>query len=74
MARFRKHFVGLIGLKACESPFGAILGARELLSALSGGVEFRVALATGAWSDSARIKMGNAHLRPFDDFSGGVQR
>ena len=64
VARFREHFVGLIALAAGQSPFGAIKGARELLAKLSCNAEFRVALATGAWSDSARIKMANAHVRP----------
>lgn len=68
VAKFRKHFVGLIALAACQSPFGAIPGARELLSTLSRGVEYRVALATGAWSDSARIKMANADVLRYDDF------
>jgi phosphoglycolate phosphatase-like HAD superfamily hydrolase len=68
LSTFRRHFVGLIGAAACQSPFGAIKGARELLSMLSCGAEHRVALATGAWSDSARIKMGNAHMWPYDDF------
>ncbi len=68
VARFREHFVGLIGFAACESPFEAIAGARELLSSLAESAEYRVALATGAWGDSARIKMGNAHMPPYDNF------
>jgi len=64
---FRRHFIGLLAEVSSVAAFTPIAGARELLSCLAGGSEHRVSLATGAWRDSARIKMAGAGLC-FDDY------
>jgi phosphoglycolate phosphatase-like HAD superfamily hydrolase len=65
--RFRQHFVGLLEQMSSEAPFTAVTGASQLLSRLVGSSEHRVAFATGAWRDSARLKMASAGLR-YDDY------
>ena len=66
MAHFRQHFIGLLTQASSVAAFAPIAGARSMLSRLAGGSEYRVSLATGAWRDSARIKMASAGLC-FDD-------
>jgi phosphoglycolate phosphatase-like HAD superfamily hydrolase len=62
ISRFCHHFVGLLEQMSSEVPFTAVRGASLLLSRLAGSTEHRVALATGAWRDSARLKMACAGL------------
>jgi phosphoglycolate phosphatase-like HAD superfamily hydrolase len=66
IARFQKYFIELLhAASACE-PFSAIDGAPGMLSSLGAHDGHGVALATGAWSDSARLKMASAGMC-FDD-------
>src|SRR5437016_2066804 len=60
--QFRQHFVGLLARVSSEAAFGAVAGAPLLLSRLADSAEHRVALATGAWRDCARLKMASAGL------------
>jgi phosphoglycolate phosphatase-like HAD superfamily hydrolase len=59
---FRQHFVGLLGQALTETPSRPVTGVPQLLSRLACSVEHGVALATGAWRDSARLKMVSAGL------------
>ena len=67
ISRFRQHFVGLLARASSDAPFAAVEGAPLLLSRLAESAEHRVALATGAWRDSARLKMASAGLC-YDDY------
>jgi phosphoglycolate phosphatase-like HAD superfamily hydrolase len=67
ISRFRQHFVGLLAQVASRAAFGPVTGAPLLLSHLAESAEHRVALATGAWRDSARLKMTSAGLC-YDDY------
>ena len=67
ISRFRQHFVGLLARASSDAPFAAVAGAPLLLSRLADSAEHRVALATGAWRDSARLKMASAGLC-YDDY------
>lgn len=60
---FRQHFVGLLVRASSKTSFKSVAGTPLLLSRLTAGSEYRVALATGAWRDSARLKMASAGLR-----------
>ena len=62
ISRFREHFVEMLAQVASDAPFAAVEGAPLLLSRLADSAEHRVALATGAWRDSARLKMASAGL------------
>jgi phosphoglycolate phosphatase-like HAD superfamily hydrolase len=66
VSRFRQRFIELLTQASSESAFTPIPGARQLLSGLAGSAEHRVSLATGAWRDSARLKMASAGMC-FDD-------
>jgi phosphoglycolate phosphatase-like HAD superfamily hydrolase len=66
-SQFRQHFVGLLEQASSEAPFAPVTGVSRLLSRLAGSAEHRVALATGAWRDSARLKMASAGLC-YDDY------
>ena len=66
-SRFRQHFVALLAQASSEVAFAAVTGAPLLLSRLADSEEHRVALATGAWLDSARLKMASAGLC-YDDY------
>jgi phosphoglycolate phosphatase-like HAD superfamily hydrolase len=64
---FRQHFVGSLARVSSGAPFAPVMGAPVLLSRLAASSEHRVALATGAWRDSARLKMRSAGLG-YDDY------
>ena len=67
ISQFRQHFVALLAQASSEAAFTAVAGAAQLLSRLADSAEHRVALATGAWRDSARLKMTSAGLC-YDDY------
>jgi phosphoglycolate phosphatase-like HAD superfamily hydrolase len=62
ISKFRRHFVGLLAQVSSAAAFTTVTGAPLMLSRLAEGAEHRVALATGAWRDSARLKMRRAGL------------
>ena len=62
ISRSRKHFIRLLSLASSKSPFAAVSGAGRLLSRLTHDDAHRVSLATGCWSDSARLKMASAGM------------
>jgi phosphoglycolate phosphatase-like HAD superfamily hydrolase len=64
--RFRQHFIQLLVTASAQSPFAPVAGADRLLSQLARRGSYRVALATGSWRDSARLKMASAGMC-FDD-------
>ena len=66
VSRFRQHFVRLLSDASSRSPFESVAGAAQLLLGLSCSSSHRVSLATGAWRDSARLKMTSAGMC-FDD-------
>jgi phosphoglycolate phosphatase-like HAD superfamily hydrolase len=67
ISQFREHFIGLLARASSRAPFAAVTGASVLLSRLADSAEHPVALATGAWRDSARLKMASAGLC-YDDY------
>src|SRR5919197_1498230 len=67
ISRFCQHFVELLAQVSSEAPFAAVEGAPLLLSRLADSAEHQVALATGSWCDSARLKMESAGLC-YDDY------
>ena len=67
ISAFRQHFVGLLAQVSSRVPFAPVTGAPVLLSRLAASPEHRVAFATGAWRDSARLKMRSAGLC-YDDY------
>src|SRR5207247_9137518 len=67
ISAFRQHFVGLLAQVSSRVPFAPVTGAPVLLSRLAASPEHRVAFATGAWRDSARLKMASAGLS-YDDY------
>ncbi len=66
VSRFRQHFIELLTQASSKAAFTPIPGARQMLSRLAASAEHRVSLATGAWRDSARLKMASAGMC-FDD-------
>jgi phosphoglycolate phosphatase-like HAD superfamily hydrolase len=60
--RFRDHLVGLLRAAAREVPFDPVRGAPDLLARLNNCEKYGVALATGCWADSARVKMASAGM------------
>lgn len=63
---FRQHFITLLTEASSKAAFAPINGAQQLLSILSDSAEHRASLATGGWTDSARLKMASAGMC-FDD-------
>jgi phosphoglycolate phosphatase-like HAD superfamily hydrolase len=66
-SQFRQHFIHLLAAASSQSPFTPVAGADKLLSRLAQGGSHRVSLATGAWRDSARLKMASAGMC-YEDF------
>lgn len=65
--RFCEYFIGQLRAAARAKSFSAVRGAPALLSRLKQSDDYRVALATGCWAESARIKMASAGMR-YDDY------
>src|SRR4029077_8757736 len=57
----------LLATASIECPFAAVPGASRTLSLLADSGVYRISLATGCWSDSARLKMASAGMR-YDDY------
>src|SRR4051794_19655103 len=57
---FRGRFIELLETAGAQRGFAAIEGARHMLECLSRDSRYGVALATGAWSAPARLKMAGA--------------
>ena len=64
---FREHLVALFRSAALKESFAAIRGATTLLVRLTERGEDRIGLATGCWSDAARVKMASAGFC-YDDY------
>jgi phosphoglycolate phosphatase-like HAD superfamily hydrolase len=62
ISQFRRHFMRLLAAASVECPFAAVPGASRTLSLLADSSVYRVSLATGCWSDSARLKMASAGM------------
>ena len=62
VSRFRRHFIQLLAAASSQSPFASVAGANRLLSRFAQAGSHRVSLATGGWSDSARLKMAGAGM------------
>lgn len=62
ISRFHQHFMSLLAEASVECPFAAVPGAARLLSLLGDSGVYKVSLATGCWSDSARLKMTSAGM------------
>ena len=60
--RFREHLVELFRSAARQAPFSAVAGAPQLLARLGHSEHYQVALATGCWRDSARVKLASAGM------------
>jgi phosphoglycolate phosphatase-like HAD superfamily hydrolase len=66
-SEFREHLFELFRSAARQCPFPAIAGAPEMLARLKSDSDHGVAIATGCWSESARIKMASAGMN-YDAF------
>ena len=64
---FRDHLVTLFRSAALQGPFAPIRGALELLTRMRERGDYRIGLATGSWSDAARVKMAAAGFC-YDDY------
>ncbi len=62
IARFRQRFIERLTEAGQQTGFAPVPGAAAMLALLAQSPDHRVALATGAWQDSARLKMTGAGL------------
>jgi len=62
-----RRFVELLTQTSSRSAFRPVAGAPQLLARLDNSKAHGVCLATGAWRDPARLKMGSAGL-DFDEY------
>jgi len=67
ISQFRRHFMRLLATASIECPFAALPGAARTLALLADSGVYRISLATGCWSDSARLKMASAGMC-YDDY------
>ena len=67
ISQFRGHFMRLLAAASVECSFAATPGAARMLSLLADSGVYKVSLATGCWSDSARLKMASAGMC-YDDY------
>lgn len=59
---YQHRFLELLALACCEHPLQSIDGAREILDRLSIDPNYAIALATGAWRQTALYKLQQAGL------------
>jgi phosphoglycolate phosphatase-like HAD superfamily hydrolase len=60
--RFRSHFLSLLRSSISANGLNPVKGAAEILDAICAS-RYGVALGTGAWADSARLKLSLAGVR-----------
>lgn len=59
---YQQRFLELLKLACSQQPLQAILGAREILEWLNTDPNFAIAIATGAWQQTADYKLQQAGL------------
>jgi phosphoglycolate phosphatase-like HAD superfamily hydrolase len=57
VSRYQQRFLELFRIAISEQPLQSISGASEILAQLSGDPQYAIALATGAWGKTARLKL-----------------
>lgn len=62
VAAFQDRFIARLTVVARATPFQPVAGARALLDRLRASTEWTVAVASGAWETSARLKLASAEL------------
>jgi phosphoglycolate phosphatase-like HAD superfamily hydrolase len=67
IATFQRHFLSRISAELDAVPLRPVLGAVETLRDLNASDATAVSMATGAWSESARLKLASAGI-DFDSF------
>lgn len=66
-AAIKQRFIRSVREHIAErGPFAEVSGAREILGSLHKSNEHSVAIATGGWRESARLKLASAGLDRFD--------
>jgi phosphoglycolate phosphatase-like HAD superfamily hydrolase len=59
---YRQRFLELLELAICDRPLQQIAGARNILERLNADANYAIALATGAWQQTALFKLDRAGL------------
>lgn len=62
LSNYRQRFLELLELAICDRPLQQIAGARNILECLNGDANYAIALATGAWQQTALFKLERAGL------------
>jgi phosphoglycolate phosphatase-like HAD superfamily hydrolase len=65
--KFIRYFIDLLRFGAERRAYAAMPGAPELLARLTQRSNYKVALASGCWSDAARVKMTSAGMN-YNDY------
>jgi phosphoglycolate phosphatase-like HAD superfamily hydrolase len=59
---YQQRFLELLNIAVSQKPLQEILGAKEILHRLSVEPNYAIALATGAWKQTAQFKLQQARL------------
>jgi phosphoglycolate phosphatase-like HAD superfamily hydrolase len=62
LSSYRQRFLELLELAICDRPLQQIDGARNILECLNADANYAIALATGAWQQTALFKLDRAEL------------
>jgi phosphoglycolate phosphatase-like HAD superfamily hydrolase len=62
LSSYQHRFLELLTIAIDLQPLQSIAGAREILECLSGDPNYAIALATGAWKQSAQFKLDRTGL------------
>jgi phosphoglycolate phosphatase-like HAD superfamily hydrolase len=57
VSRYQQRFLALLHIEIGKQPLQSIAGASEILAQLSSDPHYAIALATGAWGKTARLKL-----------------
>lgn len=62
LSSYRQRFLELLEVAICDRPLQQIAGARNILERLNADANYAIALATGAWQQTALFKLERAGL------------
>jgi phosphoglycolate phosphatase-like HAD superfamily hydrolase len=62
ISNYQNRFLELLKITVDRQPLETISGAREILTQLSNDPQYAIAIATGAWQQTARFKLQQAGL------------
>ena len=62
LCAYQQRFLGLLKVAVSQQPLQSIVGARAILDRLNRDADYAIAIATGAWKQTAQFKLQQVRL------------